>query len=89
MDETATTKAPNYAIYFKVWLVLLAVTILMVFIGSTPVLVGGMAFKASLIALWFMHMKEETLPFALSVSLCIVGCSLVLLFLIWPDGRAM
>jgi len=89
MDETATTQAPSYAIYFKVWLILLAVTILMVFVGSAPILVAGMAFKASLIALFFMHMKDETLPFALTVSLCIVGFSLVLFFLLWPDGRAM
>jgi caa(3)-type oxidase subunit IV len=83
------THAPSYALYWKAWLALLAITVTMVFVGSTPVVVAGIAAKAAIILLWFMHMRYERLDFALFVLVSMFFLALVLFGLIVPDGRAM
>ncbi len=89
MTDATAPRTPDYGIYLKAWLVLLGITILMVFVGHTAVLIAGMCAKASLIALFFMHLRWERLDFALTIALSIVLFSLVLFGLIAPDGLAM
>ena len=87
MTETGAT--PNYRIYFRAWLILLAITVLMLVIQDPSFLVAGMVAKATIIALWFMHLKYERIDFTLLVAVSIVLFSLVLFALIAPDGLAM
>ncbi len=79
----------SYKPYWIAWLCLLAITLAMVFIGNQAVLIVGMALKATIIGAWFMHLRYERLDFVLCVALGILATSLVLFFLIAPDGRAM
>lgn len=81
--------APDYGIYFKAWLVLLGITIVMVFLSNPAILVVGMAAKAAIIALWFMHLRYEKLDFTLLMVVSILFFSLVLYGLLVPDGLAM
>ncbi len=80
---------PNYSVYFKAWLVLLAITVIMVAIGSTAFLIVGMTLKATIIALWFMHLRYEHRGLVWSVVVSLVVCSLLLYGLIAADGMAM
>src|SRR5262245_36594182 len=75
-------------IYFKAWLVLLFITVLMVTVANPALLIAGIGVKATIIALWFMHLKYERLDFALYVLVRLFGCALVLWGLIAPDGMA-
>ena len=84
---SATT--PNYRVYFKIWAVLLAITLLMVFTQNPAILLPGMTAKATLIAFWFMHLKDERKDFIFYVVASIVVFSLVLFALLVPDGKAM
>lgn len=85
----AETTTPNYRIYWKAWLILLGITVLMLVVNDPSFLAAGMAAKATIIALWFMHLKYERKDFTLLVALSIVVFSLVLFALIAPDGLAM
>jgi hypothetical protein len=49
----------DYRTYWIAWLVLLVITLAMVFIGNPTVLITGMTLKATIIGLWFMHLKYE------------------------------
>jgi len=80
---------PHYAIYFKIWGVLLVITLLMVFTRNPAILLPGMAAKATLIALWFMHLKDERRDFIFYIAGSIVLFSLILFALIVPDGKVM
>ena len=84
-----TRTAPNYRVYLKIWVVLLVITLVMVFTKKPAILLPGMAAKATLIALWFMHLKDERKDFIFYVASSIVIFSLVLFALLVPDGRAM
>jgi cytochrome c oxidase subunit IV len=84
-----TATVPNYRVYLRIWVVLLVITLIMVFTKKPLVLVPGMAAKATLIALWFMHLKDERKDFIFYVVAAIVLCSLVLFVLLVPDGKAM
>ena len=79
----------SYTTYWRAWLCLLVITVTMVFIGSAPVLIGGMMLKATIIALWFMHLRYERLDFVLCVIISIFCTALLLYLLILSDGRAM
>lgn len=85
----STTTVPNYRVYLKIWIVLLVITLLMVFTRNPAILLPGMAAKATLIALWFMHLKDERKDFILYVAGSIVIFSAVLFALLVPDGKAM
>lgn len=84
-----TTTAPNYRVYLRIWVVLLVITLIMVFTKKPAVLVPGMAAKATLIALWFMHLKDERKDFIFYIVSSIVLLSFVLFVIIAPDGKAM
>lgn len=79
----------RYGTYWKAWLSLLAVTLVMVLASHPAVLVGGILVKASIIALFFMDLRYERLDFALGMALPILLTGFVLFALIAPDGRAM
>lgn len=87
MDETAPLS--SYRSYWSAWLFLLFVTIVMVFSGSAPVLIAGMLVKASVIALWFMHLRNERRDFTLLLVAGTLVTGLLLFALIAPDGAAM
>jgi len=95
MNEQATETAVEehaaipYSVYVKAWVSLLVITIVMVMWHVPFVLITGMAAKALIIALWFMHLRYERLDFVLYVLLGIFATAIVLYGLIAPDGMQM
>lgn len=77
-----------YRTYWLAWLALLTITIAMVAIGHPALLLVGMAVKATIIALWFMHLRYERAALLLTVALVIVATNLLLFGLIAVDGMA-
>ncbi|MCK6461007.1 MAG: cytochrome C oxidase subunit IV family protein [Planctomycetes bacterium] len=95
-NDTGPTSAPStapatphYGVYFRIWGVLLVITLLMVLTHNPAILLPGMAAKATLIALWFMHLKDERKDFIFYIASSIVILSLILFALMVPDGKAM
>ncbi|HJP02254.1 MAG TPA: hypothetical protein QF764_10840 [Planctomycetota bacterium] len=86
MSEKATH---SYGSYWIAWFVLLLITLAMVFIGSKPVLAGGMIVKAAIIALFFMHLAFEKKSLIYTVLIGIFATTAVLVVLVAPDGTAM
>ncbi len=80
--------------YWRIWFVLLVLTLGMVFIDQSPltrsvlvlVLVVAMLAKASLIAGYFMHLRFEKLNLILIVLVGLLITGLILFALIAPDG---
>ena len=94
MSEEAVAAASTdpktaYAIYWKAWVALLIVTLGMVFIQTKAILIIGMCCKATIISLWFMHLRYEKLDFVLYILLGIFATSLLLFGLIAPDAMAV
>ncbi len=79
----------TYRSYWIAWAVLLAITLLMVLTGRPAVLLAGIAVKAAIIALWFMHLKWERRDFTVTIITVTLMTGLVLFALIAPDGSAM
>jgi len=89
-DATATAKASaSYRVYLKAWITLLVITLLMVVLATPAVLILGMCLKATIIVLWFMHLKYERGDFIFYIVASIAVFSLVLFGLIAPDGSVM
>ena len=80
---------PTYRSYWIAWVVLLILTLAMVFIGSPAVLIAGMAIKAAIIVFWYMHLRFERMSFVMIILIAIFATSLVLFYLIAPDGKSM
>ncbi len=80
--------------YWRIWSMLLVLTLIMVFIDQSPltrgvlvlVLVVAMLAKASLIAGYFMHLRFEKLKLTLIVLVGLLITGFVLFALIAPDG---
>ncbi len=80
--------------YWRIWFVLLVLTLVMVFIDQSPltrgvlilVLVGVMLVKVSLIAGYFMHLRLEKLNLILVVLVGLLITGGILFALIAPDG---
>ncbi len=92
MTETSSTH--EYAIYWKVWGVLLLLTVTMVFVDQAAiprtalvlVLITAMLAKAVLISGWFMHLRHERLFLWMSVVVGLLINGAILYGLIVPDG---
>jgi caa(3)-type oxidase subunit IV len=84
----------TYRLYWIIWGVLLALTLLMMVVGSVTIpkgmLVGillvAMLVKASLIGGYFMHLRFERLALVISVAAGLLATAAVLFSLIAPDG---
>ncbi len=87
----AAAAAPHthYALYWKMWGVLLGLTVGMVLITNPALLLVGITVKAGIIMMVFMHLRYEHVRLLLAVMLGIFFTSLVLYGLIVPDGMAM
>jgi cytochrome c oxidase subunit IV len=80
--------------YWRIWFVLLVLTLVMVFIDQSPltrsvlvlVLVGVMLVKVSLIAGYFMHLRFEKWNLILVVLVGLLITGLLLFVVIAPDG---
>lgn len=79
----------GYGSYWIAWLILLGITLAMVLTGNPTILLLGIGAKATIIALWFMHLRHERLDFTLYVVLGTLLTAAFLYLLIVPDGRAM
>ncbi len=89
-EESKVVSSP----YWRIWFVLLVLTLVMVFIDQSPltrgvlilVLVGVMLVKVSLIAGYFMHLRFEKLNLILVVLVGLLITGIILFTLIAPDG---
>ncbi len=71
MSEAATAHgAIGYRGYWIAWVLLLLLTVAMVSITNPTVIVAGIAIKATIISLWFMHLKFERISLAVVVIAC-------------------
>ena len=92
---SATGQVDGYKTYWAVWGMLLALTLVMLFLDSAPmphalfviIMVAAMLTKAGLITAYFMHLRYEhrVLQACLVVGLLINGA--FLFFLIIPDAN--
>lgn len=85
-----------YGTYWKIWIVLLTLTVIMLAVEglglpagvAVIVLIAAMMTKATLIGGWFMHLRYEKLVIMLCIVLGTLLTAAFLFFLIMPDGRA-
>ena len=84
-----THAAPTYGSYWIAWIILLAVTVLMVFVGSPAILLAGIAFKACVILVWFMHLRWERKDLLFMIFVGIFVTAAIMFGLLIPDGKAM
>jgi cytochrome c oxidase subunit IV len=61
----------------------------MVFVGASPIIVGGVMAKAAIITLLYMHLGSEHRRLITTVLVGIFVTSAFLVFLMVPDGLAM
>lgn len=95
MAATATTehKHPNYMAIFW-WLAILTVLELAVIFAGLPRLAVGALLvalalsKASIVAMYFMHLRFETRTLGL-VAMTPLAIATLLVFLLLPDGLAV
>ena len=91
---TKTLHEVGYGIYWVTWVVLLALTLLMLVTGyvSLPkafvvfLLLGAMLVKATLIGAHFMHLRFEKFTLVLTVAVGILATATFLFVLIAFDG---
>lgn len=84
----------SYRVYWYTWLVLLALTLVMIFIGHSAIargpkisfLVVGMLTKASLIAAYFMHLRFEKRNLIFVVAAGILLTAMILWVFTTFDG---
>ncbi len=84
----------GYGLYWRIWLVLLVLTAVMIFVDQMQmprtvlvlVLVSAMLAKATLIAGYFMHLRFEKLFLRLAVLLGLLINGAILYGLISIDG---
>jgi len=86
--------APTYRTYWRTWILLLALTLLMVILDQlamprallVSVLVAAMLAKASLIGANFMHLRYERLGLVILVAAALLLTGAALFLGIAPDG---
>jgi cytochrome c oxidase subunit 4 len=89
-----TTARRGFALYVRVWAVLLGLTLIMIAIDRAElrlgllatILVAAMLVKATLIASYFMHLRFEGKLLIWSVGAGLFLLGLVLFVLMVPDG---
>jgi caa(3)-type oxidase subunit IV len=91
---TASSAQPGYKLYWTVWAVLLALTLVMLLVDQAPlprllfvvVMVIAMLVKASLIGVYYMHLRFEHMAIALMVVVGLLVNAAILYGLIVPDA---
>jgi caa(3)-type oxidase subunit IV len=84
----------GYKWYWLIWIVLLAVTVTMIFIGESEMattgqallLLIGSAIKATLIIFYYMHMRFENMGLVLTVLVGIFLTSILMFVIPAYDG---
>ncbi|MBI2822448.1 MAG: cytochrome C oxidase subunit IV family protein [Acidobacteria bacterium] len=85
---------PGLALYWRTWLALLALTLVMVFLDQAAfprslivgILITAMLVKASLVGAYFMHLRFEKVALVATVIAGLLVTGSILFFLIAPDG---
>jgi caa(3)-type oxidase subunit IV len=94
MSEAKTEKFTGYAVYWRTWGFLLALTVVMFVIDSLSMprlpfvvlMVSVMLLKVVLIASIFMHLRDESRDLALMVGFCGLFFGAILYGLLVPDA---
>jgi caa(3)-type oxidase subunit IV len=92
--STVVETRPNVTLYWATWVGLLALTVTMLLVDSTPiprvvlviVLLTAMLIKASLIGAHFMHLRFERALLAIVVAVALLVTGAILFALIAPDA---
>ena len=92
MSETRARH--GFALYLRVWAILLGLTLIMVAVDRAELrlallaaaLVAAMMIKASLIAAYFMHLRFEGRLLVWGVVAGLFGLGVILFVLLIPDG---
>ena len=79
----------TYRGYWIAWGILLVLTVLMVTIANPVVILAGIAVKATIISLWFMHLKFERMRLGIVIAICAVVTTLVLYGLLAWDAAVL
>jgi cytochrome c oxidase subunit IV len=94
MSEGSSVQAHGYKGYWILWVVLLATTVTMIFIGESSIpkapqaamLLLGSAIKASLIIFFYMHLRFERFNLMLVVLVGIFITSILMFIVPAYDG---
>ena len=89
VTTAAAHTAHAYTPYWIAWGVLLAITLVMLLLANPVVLGVAILLKASIITLWFMHLRTERWDLTATIVVGALGCALLLFGLLIPDGLAM
>jgi caa(3)-type oxidase subunit IV len=84
----------GYRLYWRIWLILLVLTVGMIFLDQAPmgrgvvltILVVAMLTKVALVTGYFMHLRFESLALGLTVAIGLLVTGAVLFLLIVPDA---
>lgn len=78
--------ATPYAVTWGAWLTLLALTLIMLWVGRPALLLTGIMAKAAIITLWFMHLRHERPALSWSIAIATLATGLILFGLISVDA---
>ncbi len=83
-EATAAHGAIGYRGYWIAWILLLLLTVAMVSVTSPALIVAGIAIKATIISLWFMHLKFERISLGVVViAVTILTLAILFTLLAW------
>lgn len=77
----------SYRPYWIAWGILLGLTLAMLLIGNPYLLIAGMTVKATIIVLWFMHLRHEKTDFIAYVVVSLFVTAVFMAALMFLDGR--
>lgn len=87
--HASTAGLAAYRPYWIAWLILLGITLVMLFVHQPALLLAGVALKASIICLWYMHLRSERSGLVACIAVGLFANALFLFLLMVPDARAM
>jgi 4-hydroxybenzoate polyprenyltransferase len=85
-ESTAAHGEVSYTGYWIAWAILLVLTVAMIAVANPTAIVVGIVIKASIIALWFMHLKFERISLGVVIAVASIVTTLVLFGLIAVDA---
>ncbi len=88
-DAAAVHGETSYKGYWIAWVILLVLTVTMVAVSSPAIILAGIAIKATIISLWFMHLKFERMSLMLTVIFCTMLTLAVLFVLLAWDAAVL
>ncbi len=89
MNQENPAAKVHYKSYWTAWGILLAITLAMLAVEHPAIVLIGIVAKATIIMMWFMHLKDEFRDHATIVVTGIFGTCLIMYFLLAHDAGFM